>query len=261
MIIELNDISYGEHERQILDISYDDALADQPWVCYFHSGGFNSGDKSSIEDELRQGFLDAGIAVISANYRFIDDTPLVELITDVSKVMRHCESADWNLSADRIGLIGASAGAGLTLCTGLGPEAGKVKVMASFDGQFSYDFCQWEEWIGPLPPGNTSEAHLIYHLKDEATTFLDEHQEMRDKLDMRGLIRSDSCPLLLWTRCPYEKWDKDMTVYLHTPRHQEILADRYKELGLDYELYIEHADPPFMGNINEKTVAFIQRYI
>ena len=182
------DVPYGDHKRQILDAWIPDITGPLPWLAFFHGGGFIGGDKSRLPDNFREACLDAGIAVLSANYRFVDDTAIYDIVDDVSTVLDFALEQDWPLDPERLALAGSSAGSGMALCAGLGPEAERVKAIISYNGQFSYDFTLWKEALGALPEHHPSRAPALYHVEDHDALEADALAPMRQKLDMLGQI-------------------------------------------------------------------------
>ncbi len=63
----LNDVAYGEHERQVLDLYQAESLRPAPVVVYLHGGGWVNGNEASVPrlDE----YLDAGISVARQSTR------------------------------------------------------------------------------------------------------------------------------------------------------------------------------------------------
>lgn len=110
-----SDTPYGPHERNVFDMWIPPGASDSrlfPVLIYFHGGGFVAGDKSSFNPSP---YLDAGIACVSANYRFVDGdgslakNPLQDSARVVQTV-RH-RAKEWNLDPGRVALSGSSAGA------------------------------------------------------------------------------------------------------------------------------------------------------
>ncbi|MEX2580929.1 MAG: alpha/beta hydrolase [Verrucomicrobiales bacterium] len=116
-------VVYGSHERNRFDVWIPDESTDgllSPVVIYFHGGGFVAGDKTSFDPTP---YLDAGIACVSANYRFVNghdllsDAPFRDAARVVQTVRKRC--SEWNLDPGRVALSGGSAGAVMALWTGL----------------------------------------------------------------------------------------------------------------------------------------------
>ncbi|MEX0669902.1 MAG: hypothetical protein WD060_05550 [Pirellulales bacterium] len=68
-------VSYGPHPKQVLDLRQaPSASAEKPTPLLFsiHGGGWRGGDRSYVAAMLKP-MLDAGVAVVSISYRFIDE--------------------------------------------------------------------------------------------------------------------------------------------------------------------------------------------
>ena len=64
----LANVAYGTHERQVLDFYKATSDKPTPLLFFIHGGGWVNGDKAN-PSELRE-CLDAGITVVSSNYRY-----------------------------------------------------------------------------------------------------------------------------------------------------------------------------------------------
>ncbi|MCW0221064.1 MAG: carboxylesterase family protein [Prosthecobacter sp.] len=60
-------VAYGTHERQVLDFWKVESDKPTPLLFYIHGGGWMAGDKAKVG--ALQKMLDAGISVVSINYR------------------------------------------------------------------------------------------------------------------------------------------------------------------------------------------------
>lgn len=119
----LEDVSYGEHERQRFDVWIPAGVPDDPRLfpilVYFHGGGFVSGDKSQFDPQT---YLNAGIACASVNYRFVDGnqttspTPFSDAARALQMIRHH--ALDHGLDPGRIAVSGGSAGAVIALWLG-----------------------------------------------------------------------------------------------------------------------------------------------
>ena len=132
----LANVPYGEHERQVLDFWKADSPGPTPVLVYIHGGGWLSRDKSLIELENGiDAILEAGISVVSINYRYIRQTILTERgmpesattpsaageegppvkapLEDAARALQFVRSraAEWNLDKERVCVSGCSAGA------------------------------------------------------------------------------------------------------------------------------------------------------
>ncbi len=114
------DVSYGPHERNVLDFWQAEASAPAPLVIYIHGGGFRGGDKSSLNAATREQLLEAGISVAALHYRLIGDAPLPAAHHDCRRALQFLRSQAeaWNIDPTRIGAFGGSAGAQLCMYLG-----------------------------------------------------------------------------------------------------------------------------------------------
>ena len=116
-------IPYGPHRMQVM--YFWRAKSDQPTpvLFYIHGGGWANGDRSSVNSLLKP-CLEAGISVVSVEYRYIKDATADGVVPPVKGPMLDCARAlqlvrskarEWNLDKTRIVASGGSAGA----CTSL----------------------------------------------------------------------------------------------------------------------------------------------
>lgn len=156
-------VSYGTHSKQKLDVWLPkNATAKTPAVIYFHGGGWTAG---SILDRVicRQipELLSRGVAVICADYRFIQDArdegvfppvsaPLADAVSVVDFVKANAEK--WNIDTSKIGLAGGSAGACSALYVALSGKSDVAFVAANI-AQTSLDPAQMRSWIPEIKYG------------------------------------------------------------------------------------------------------------
>jgi acetyl esterase/lipase len=101
-------------------------------LIFFHGGGFVVGDKSvGARFELCRECVEAGISVVSANYRFArtgrdgsPGEPHPGSILDGARAVQFVRSkaAEWNLDPQRVALSGGSAGAVMAMWIGFHDE-------------------------------------------------------------------------------------------------------------------------------------------
>ena len=109
------DLSYGPHERNVLDFYQAKSDKPTPLLFYIHGGGWMAGDKNGIDPRP---YLDAGISVVSVNYRYISQAqevvpPVKAPLHDAARALQlvRSKAKEWNLDKQRIGASGGSAGA------------------------------------------------------------------------------------------------------------------------------------------------------
>lgn len=111
-------VSYGSHERQVLDFYQAPSDKPTPVVFHIHGGGWVAGDKKGVAG--LENYLAAGISVVSINYRYSTQAQLAGVkppvdwpLHDAAHALQFVRSkaTDWNIDKQRIGATGGSAGA------------------------------------------------------------------------------------------------------------------------------------------------------
>jgi acetyl esterase/lipase len=109
-------VAYGSHSRQVLDFYQAKSEKPTPVVFYIHGGGWQNGDKKSINPKP---FLDKGISVAAINYRYVKNgvedkvlPPVKAPLHDAARALQFVRSKakEWNIDKKRIGATGGSAG-------------------------------------------------------------------------------------------------------------------------------------------------------
>jgi len=110
------DIPYADsaHERHVLDIYAPDGAKNLPVVFWIHGGGWQQGDKSSVQEKPKA-ITDKGFVFVSTNYRLLPNVDIGTLIRDVAKSIGwvHKNIAQHGGDPKRIFVMGHSAGAQL----------------------------------------------------------------------------------------------------------------------------------------------------
>ena len=109
------DIPYGTaHERQVLDIYAPEGARDLPVVFWIHGGGWQTGDKSSVQLKP-QAFVEKGFVFVSTNYRLLPEVEMETIFRDIAKSIRwvHDHIAEHGGDPNRLLVGGHSAGAQL----------------------------------------------------------------------------------------------------------------------------------------------------
>jgi arylformamidase len=116
------DIPYATpaHERQVLDVYAPLKGKNLPVVFWIHGGGWQTGDKSSVQQKP-QVFVEKGFVFVSTNHRLLPHVEMGAIIHDIAKSLRWVYE---NIAAhggdpQRVLVMGHSSGAQLAalLCT------------------------------------------------------------------------------------------------------------------------------------------------
>ena len=116
--IILNDIAFGNHERQKVDI-YIPKTAKSPCglILYIHGGGWQEGDKSGHKPDCEY-FCNLGYITAAMNYRFVsEEISIFDELDDISSALIKIKSElkTYGFELDKVILSGGSAGAHLAL--------------------------------------------------------------------------------------------------------------------------------------------------
>jgi arylformamidase len=111
-----SDIPYADpaHERQVLDIYAPEGAESLPVVFWIHGGGWQTGDKTSVQLKPRI-FTEHRFVFVSTNYRLLPHVEMDVLIRDVAKSLGwvHRHISEHGGDPQRIFVMGHSAGAQL----------------------------------------------------------------------------------------------------------------------------------------------------
>jgi acetyl esterase/lipase len=101
-------------ERQVLDVYSPSQAKNLPVVFWIHGGGWQTGDKSSVQAKP-QAFMDKGFVFVSTNYRLLPTVDMGTIIRDIARSIRwvHEHIAEYGGDPNRIFVMGHSAGAQL----------------------------------------------------------------------------------------------------------------------------------------------------
>src|SRR5262245_57935244 len=79
------DIPYANpaHERHVLDVYSPPKAKNLPVVFWIHGGGWQAGDKSSVQVKP-QAFMDKGFVFVSTNYRLLPNVDIATIFRDIA---------------------------------------------------------------------------------------------------------------------------------------------------------------------------------
>ena len=70
-------VAYGDHRRQVLDLYLAKSDKPTPLIVYIHGGGFVAGTKSSVNPAMIAAAHKNGISVAALHYRFVNGKDIV----------------------------------------------------------------------------------------------------------------------------------------------------------------------------------------
>ena len=167
-------VPYGKHERQVLDFYQAKSDKAAPLLFFIHGGGWMSGDK--FNPDFLAKCLDAGISVVSINYRLTQDAvvanitpPVKPCLEDAARALQFVRSkaGEWRIDKGRIGGCGGSAGGFTALWLAFHPdmaeaasadpiahESTRLRCVLAFVPQTTLDPQQMQAWIPNNEYGN-----------------------------------------------------------------------------------------------------------
>jgi acetyl esterase/lipase len=246
------DLAYGRHERQVLDLWLADRSHATPLLVFIHGGGFTGGDKSEAEGlGVIESCLMRGVSIAAINYRLLEQAPIQEILEDTSNAIHWLveNAAAYNLDPACVGAFGDSAGAGAALKLAFSEDT-PLACCAASRPQVSYDLREWCAILGPHPEGRTAESECaFYHLP--APNYQDtEINAMLRGLSMLDRITADAPPTLLLASDDLAP-ASDHSAYLHHPKHAQVLHIRCQRRGAASMLQVigDHPVSPSMAMV------------
>lgn len=246
----LENVSYGSHPRNVLDLWKAEGSGPRPLVVFIHGGGFRGGDKSSWRSRSEiQDFLDAGISCAALNYRFRKDAPIQEILRDAGRAIQFIRSkaTEWNLDKTRIAAWGSSAGAGTSLWLATRDdladpesedlvlrESSRLNAAVLHETQATYDLTRWEEFLVPEDPSwsrSPDERAEFYHFQKASDLEKSGNAAILRECDMLRWITEDDAPLFILSTQSMAP-PRSRGHYLHHPWHAREIEKHYKDVGI-----------------------------
>ena len=116
---EYRDLSYGSHERQILDLNIPkDNDGEIGLILFIHGGAWIAGDKEGYKNGIKAASETYGFAAASINYRYIsEDVDLLDILDDIDLALKCIKQKgeENGVNINKVLLTGDSAGGHLSL--------------------------------------------------------------------------------------------------------------------------------------------------
>ena len=273
------DVAYGDHERDVVDLYQADSKGPAPVYVYIHGGGFRGGDKVGISQVLLKGCLEAGISVAAINYPLSGTDRYPAAMEHSRRAIQFIrwKAGEWNLDASRVAAGGGSAGAGISMWIGFRGEEAKpesedpvvrqstrLTCVASWQGQCSYD----PHFIRKIISG-PAYAHEALQL------FFGFSPEEFDKPEARAMFKAasainyvskDAPPVMLWYTTPNLPMDPepDAGQGIHHPIFGQVLKEKMDALGVECVVRMredvpEEGQEAIQARFFRETVEFLNR--
>lgn len=281
----LADVRYGAHPRQVLDFWRAPSSTPTPVVFHIHGGGWVNGDKARVAALER--YLQAGISVVSINYRFVTQAidagvkpPVQWPIEDAARALQFTRSqaAAWNLDKARIGATGGSAGACSSLWLALhadradprsadpvARESTRLWCAAVSGAQTTLDPQQMKAWT----PNSKYGGHAFGFMPDtrdlktrdtQFAAFLAAREQLLpwiQEYSPYAHATSDDAPVYLIYPAP-PALGKDQKDPTHTANFGVKLQERLREVGVPCELVYPGAPDVRHPTIDDYLIASLK---
>lgn len=273
-------VSYGPHERNVIDLYLVESDAPAPLYIFIHGGGFSGGDKGNIPQDLLEILLENGISVAAINYRLSGTDPYPAAMHDSTYALQFLRynAKKWNLDPMRVAAGGGSAGGGITFWIGFRPDLADPKsddpvkrqstrltCIGSWNTQSSYD----PNFIRTIISGS-AYAHPALQQFFRATP--DEFETPRAmkifaEASAINYVSKDSPPVFLWYPMPNAPMIPDLGPEegIHHPKFGQVLKEKMDKLGVECIVrYREDVPdlPPneISGRFFRELVKFVKRH-
>ncbi len=279
------DLAYGtDSPRQKIDFWQAKSDKPTPVVLMIHGGGWQSGDKSIYKPDDITPLLDAGVSVVTVNYRFINEAmkqnvepPVKACLNDAVRALQTVRSKaqEWNIDPELVGATGGSAGACTSLWLAMHDDladstsgdaitsqSSRLKCAAVTIAQTSLDPKELREWMpnsiygghafGFAAKGRTraEEFDLLIANREQVLPWIKEYSPIE-------WASKDDPPIYL--EYPKQKQPPVVGQNEPDPTHSAIhgikLAERLAPLGVEVVVsYPGHLDTKY-GSINKFLIA------
>lgn len=252
------DVQYGPHERNVLDLYLAASDKPTPLVLYIHGGGFQGGDKRTLNAAEGKSYLDAGYSIAGINYRLTNTAPAPAAYLDCARALqflRH-NAKQWNLDPKLVASTGGSAGAGTSLWIAfhddlaqpdsedpIARQSTRLTCVVVFNGQSSYD-PRFAEKIGIPRPNFERHSFFLpfYGIKAEEVDS-PRAQHLYEQAAPITYLTKDDPPALLNYSFANEEVTKDspLNLVVHHPKFGIALKEQMDKLGI--ECVVQYRDP------------------
>ena len=109
------DVSYGPHERNVLDVYWDTKFKNAPIVFTIHGGGFKNGSKAYCNKDMIKLYMTKGCIVVSPNYRLVGKGEPVtkdDCAMDTAMAVAHIQANAKKYGGDPTKIVSTGASAG-----------------------------------------------------------------------------------------------------------------------------------------------------
>jgi carboxylesterase type B len=244
------DVKYGPHERNVLDLYLAESDTPTPLVLYIHGGGFQGGDKRTLNQGEGRAYLDAGWSIAAINYRLTNTAPAPAAYLDCARALqflRH-NAKKWNFDPKRVASTGGSAGAGTSLWIAfhddladpnsddpIARESTRLTCVVVSNGQSSYD-PRFAEKIGIPRPNFERHSFFLpfYGITRDQIETAEARRRYEEMAPITYLTKDDPPALLLYSFANEEVTNtSSLNLVVHHPKFGIALKEQMDDLGIE----------------------------
>jgi hypothetical protein len=246
-------VKYGPHERNLFDLwlaKRAQSNEPTPLVLYIHGGGFQGGDKNTLQPDRLKSYLDAGFSVAAINYRLTNSAPAPAAYLDCARALQFLRyhAKKWNLDPNLVASTGGSAGAGTSMWIAfhddmanpksddpVARQSTRLTCIVVDNGQSSYSPL-FAEKIG-IPRPNF-ERHSFFHpFYDITKDEIDSPKAYKRYEEFAAItyLTPDDPPAMLNYSYPNEDVTENTSLGLivHHPKFGIALKEQMDKLGIE----------------------------
>tara|TARA_Y100001978_G_scaffold178423_1_gene172564 strand:- start:318 stop:1265 length:948 start_codon:yes stop_codon:yes gene_type:complete len=253
------DVTYGDNERNTLDIWLAKSENETPLLIFIHGGGFVGGNKESAyrKNNIKRflKLLENNISFATINYRFMNnDDGILSSLNDAKMALQFLRynNKKFNINKTKIGLMGSSAGATSSLWIGFSDdmsdknsddpilrESTRVSCLVGVAAAHSMNLERWRDMIGldqdyldEISRKYTKGAGLDVDVWEKKTY----DEEYLDKIDFFKKMDSNDPPFFI-VNFGKNKKPKNIADFHHNPMHAKLLKQRGDEMNINNVVY------------------------
>jgi acetyl esterase len=247
---DVENLAYGTHARQVLDLWLAKSDRPSPLVVYFNPGGFSAGDKSWVEvfdkGSLREMCLARGISVATANYRYAAQARLPAAMLDCARAIQflRLHAREYHLDPQAVIAAGSSAGAASALWLGFHDEMAdphsndpvsrqstRVSAIGSLSGQTTFEFGFLTRLCGE--PLGRRLASALYAMKPEELETEEGRRRGVEISPITYLTRDDPPVFLHYSTDLTSELPPPGPLAIHNPRFGVLLKEQMDKVGVE----------------------------
>jgi acetyl esterase len=247
---DAENVRYGPHELNVLDLWLAKRDGSTPLVLFIHGGGFRSGDKSDLPADRLKMLLANGFSVASLNYRLTDSAPMPAAYLDCGRALQflRANAAKWNLDSKRVASTGVSAGAAISMWLAfhddlaepssddtVARQSTRLNAIAVENGQSSVD-PRFAEKIGiPRPNFERHPGFLSFYGITAEEIDTPKAYKLYDEASPITYLTADDPPALLDYGSPNEEVTEKtpLELIVHHPKFGIAVKERMDKLGIE----------------------------